>query len=71
MDYEPLCDEITSQIAQEALAAMKDGVGWEDFAKYKGIPLDEMEAILALYEIDTEDSVMMTLARTLIANDKY
>ena len=52
MMHEPLCDEIASQIAKEALAAMKDGVGWEDFARYKGIPLDEMEAILALYEID-------------------
>ena len=69
MDYEPLCDEITSQIAQEALSTMKDGVGWEDFARYKGIPLDEMEAILALYEIDTEDSAMMRLARALISND--
>ena len=70
MEYEPLCDEITSQIAQEAFAAMKDGVGWEDFAKHKGIPLDEMEAILAMYEIDTEDSVIMTLARALIANEE-
>ena len=69
MDYEPLCDEITSQIAQEALSAMKDGVGWEDFARYKGIPLDEMEAMLAMYEIDTEDSAMMAMARALIAND--
>lgn len=69
MGLEPLCDEIASLIAQEALAAMKDGVGWEDFAKHKGIPLDEMEAILAMYEIDTEGSVMMTLARVLIAND--
>ena len=52
MMHEPLCDEIASQIAKEALAAMKDGVGWEDFARYKGLPLDEMQAILALYGID-------------------
>ena len=53
MMHEPLCDEIASQIVKEALSAMKDGVGWEDFARYKGLPLDEMQAILALYEIDT------------------
>ena len=69
MGLEPLCDEIIIQIAQEALAAMKDGVGWEDFARYKGIPLDEIEAMLAMYEIDTEDSAMMAMARALIAKD--
>ncbi|MBR6873987.1 MAG: hypothetical protein IKN17_10845 [Ruminococcus sp.] len=61
-----LCDDVTRQIVIEALAAERDGVGWEDFAKYKGIPLDEMEAMLALYDIKTGEDEMMQLAREMI-----
>ena len=61
-----LTNNAVRQIAKEAIIAEKEGVGWEEFAKYKGIPLDEMEAILGLYLVETENSYLMETVRRLI-----
>ena len=61
-----LTNNAVRQIAKEAIIAEKEGVGWEEFAKYKGIPLDEMEAILGLYLVETENSHLMETVRRLI-----
>lgn len=65
-----ICDELSRQIAKDALKAEKEGVGWEDYAKFRGVPLDEMEAMIALYILDTDDDEMIQLARLIISGDE-
>lgn len=44
---------ITAQIAQDALVCLSRGYSIEMYAAERGIPLNELEAILDLYEMET------------------
>ena len=62
-----IIDDMSRQIAKEALEAEKDGIGWEDYAKYRGVSPHELEAMIGLYILETDDDEIVQIARLIIS----